>query len=199
MAVWHAGRALPAAFLERPMNAKYLWIAGLVAGLGLGFAVPAIRAQSAVDGGKRIIEGPTKKLIANGAAPAAKPVATPAELEAVRRALEARLLDVRKGSIENPAKAVIAAPAPPRVDAPKSVAEQPARDVVSRTAAILARHGFTTPPAKAAPPAAPANPKVVPGKVRWHASFADAASAAQRSGKPVLLFQMLGKLDDQFC
>jgi hypothetical protein len=50
-------------------------------------------------------------------------------------------------------------------------------------------------------PSTPAtsNPKVEPGKVRWHANFAAACTAAQNSGKPVLLFQMMGKLDEQFC
>jgi len=43
------------------------------------------------------------------------------------------------------------------------------------------------------------NPTVPAGKVRWHASFADAQGAAQRSGKPVLLFHMMGQLDRQFC
>jgi hypothetical protein len=43
------------------------------------------------------------------------------------------------------------------------------------------------------------NPKVAPGKVRWHTDFAAACEAARKSGKPVLLFQMMGKLDDQFC
>lgn len=43
------------------------------------------------------------------------------------------------------------------------------------------------------------NPKVEPGKVRWHKDFAAACQAAGKSGKPVLLFQMMGKLDDQFC
>lgn len=43
------------------------------------------------------------------------------------------------------------------------------------------------------------NPKVEPGKVRWHKTFADARAAAKTSGKPVLLFQMMGKLDDRFC
>jgi len=43
------------------------------------------------------------------------------------------------------------------------------------------------------------NPKVQPGKVHWHASFESACKAAKKSGKPVLLFQMMGKLDDQFC
>src|SRR5262249_37730989 len=43
------------------------------------------------------------------------------------------------------------------------------------------------------------NPKVPPGKVAWHANFNDASAAAKKSGKPVLLFQMMGKLDDKFC
>jgi hypothetical protein len=50
-----------------------------------------------------------------------------------------------------------------------------------------------------APAEADDNPAVEPGKVRWHASFADAQAAARRSGKPVLLFQMMGRLDRQFC
>ena len=48
-------------------------------------------------------------------------------------------------------------------------------------------------------PAADENPKVAPGKVQWHPTFAAACQAGQKSGKPVLLFQMMGKLDDQFC
>lgn len=43
------------------------------------------------------------------------------------------------------------------------------------------------------------NPKVEPGKVQWHGSFAAACQAAAKSGKPVLLFHMMGKLDDRFC
>jgi hypothetical protein len=43
------------------------------------------------------------------------------------------------------------------------------------------------------------NPKVKPGDVRWHPTFAKACEAARTSGKPVLLFHMMGKLDEQFC
>jgi len=43
------------------------------------------------------------------------------------------------------------------------------------------------------------NPKVEPGKVTWHQNFKDACASAKLSGKPVLLFQMMGKLDDRFC
>jgi hypothetical protein len=56
-------------------------------------------------------------------------------------------------------------------------------------------------PAAAADPAGDGfvNPKVEPGKVQWHADFAEACRASAQSGKPVLLFQMMGKLDEQFC
>jgi hypothetical protein len=43
------------------------------------------------------------------------------------------------------------------------------------------------------------NPRVSPGKVRWHPDFATACRAAAQSGKPVLLFQMMGRLDQKFC
>jgi hypothetical protein len=42
------------------------------------------------------------------------------------------------------------------------------------------------------------DPRVEPGKVKWHDSFADACAAAKKSGKPVLLFQMMGRLDHRF-
>ena len=37
------------------------------------------------------------------------------------------------------------------------------------------------------------------GKITWHNTFAKACAAAKQSGKPVLLFEMLGKLDEEFC
>ena len=38
-----------------------------------------------------------------------------------------------------------------------------------------------------------------PGLVRWHEDFDAAVRAARRSAKPVLLFQLLGELDQTFC
>jgi hypothetical protein len=49
------------------------------------------------------------------------------------------------------------------------------------------------------PPTLGAGAKVAPGLVRWHADFASACAAARASGKPVLLFQLLGQLDDELC
>jgi hypothetical protein len=56
-----------------------------------------------------------------------------------------------------------------------------------------------TVPGSASPASEFVNPKVEPGKVHWHKTFADACTAAKKSGKPVLLFQMMGKLDERFC
>ena len=77
---------------------------------------------------------------------------------------------------------------PPRVDRGKTIVIEPAVKAVVRNTAAPA-------------PAAPGfvNPKVQPGKVRWHESIAAASEAAKKSKKPVLLFQLMGKLDDQFC
>jgi hypothetical protein len=44
-----------------------------------------------------------------------------------------------------------------------------------------------------------ANPVVAAGKVTWHPTFEAACQASAKSGKPVFLFQMLGRLDQEFC
>jgi len=44
-----------------------------------------------------------------------------------------------------------------------------------------------------------AGERVAPGLVRWHDDFDAARAAAATSGRPVLLFQLLGRLDDEFC
>ncbi len=44
-----------------------------------------------------------------------------------------------------------------------------------------------------------ANPSVEPGKVHWHATTEMAFATAKLSKKPVLVFQMMGQLDQQFC
>ena len=38
-----------------------------------------------------------------------------------------------------------------------------------------------------------------PAVVRWHASYEEALAASRVSKKPVLLFQLLGRLDDALC
>jgi len=41
--------------------------------------------------------------------------------------------------------------------------------------------------------------RVRPGLVEWHSSHEAALEASSISGKPVLLFQLLGRLDEEFC
>jgi hypothetical protein len=79
------------------------------------------------------------------------------------------------------------ASAPPQADRGKCVIEHPAKDLLAALAEPKPVDGAFV------------NPKVAPGKVKWHADFAAACAAARKSNKPVLLFQMMGKLDEQFC
>ncbi|MFO0936276.1 MAG: hypothetical protein U0798_07160 [Gemmataceae bacterium] len=53
--------------------------------------------------------------------------------------------------------------------------------------------------AQSSPAKTEENPTVEPGKVKWHANLEAAIEASKKSGKPVFLFQMLGRLDKQFC
>ncbi len=39
---------------------------------------------------------------------------------------------------------------------------------------------------------------VTPGLVRWHRTLADACQAAAQSGKPLLVFHLMGSLDERF-
>ena len=42
------------------------------------------------------------------------------------------------------------------------------------------------------------NPDCEPGLVSWHVDFEAACAASGNSGKPVMLFQLLGRLDQRF-
>ncbi len=44
-----------------------------------------------------------------------------------------------------------------------------------------------------------ADDSVVPGWVQWHADLEEAKASAAISGKPVLVFQLLGRLDERLC
>ena len=127
---------------------------------------------------KARIERPVKEVVANTAPastpataprPTTKPTETPVD-QGDRRVAEALL------------KQFIT---------PKGRIERPAKAVVANAAPV---------PTPAPAPAATAdNPTVEPGKVKWHATLEDAQAAAKKSGKPVLLFQMMGYLDKKFC
>jgi hypothetical protein len=84
-------------------------------------------------------------------------------------------------------------------------AERPIADVTKMSverpvAAVLKRASLAVDkPAVATERPAFSNSAVKPGLVGWHSSFAEACKASRRTHKPVLLFQLLGKLDHQFC
>ena len=44
-----------------------------------------------------------------------------------------------------------------------------------------------------------AKTKTAAGKVQWHDDFNSACRASRETGKPVLLFQLMGQLDEVFC
>lgn len=48
-------------------------------------------------------------------------------------------------------------------------------------------------------PAPQVNKEVEPGTIRWHPNLDAALIAAKASHKPVLVFHMMGRLDQQFC
>jgi len=156
-------------------------LVGLYA-LGLPFvSTPSTQAQAPgqpprVDRGKTIvIEPAVKKVVAGHTSPAPPPPAGGVGFLTI----PVRPMDFGKsGVIEPLLKGVLA-----------GAGQQ--QQMFQIQAALAARQ-----------PAAPqgfVNPKVEPGKVKWHASFDEARAAAVKSKKPVLLFQMMGKLDDQFC
>jgi hypothetical protein len=72
-------------------------------------------------------------------------------------------------------------------DIRKSIVEMPLKEALQRS---MGRGPADLPVLEDAVPA---------GAVRWHPSFEHALAAAGTSRKPVLLFQLLGRLDEEFC
>lgn len=116
----------------------------------------------------------------------------------VALAATANAQDQGKGYIEGPTKHVVAvntasAPAVGPVVSPK-IPDVGKGSIEGPMKRLLAAQSATTPQAGPL-----VNPKVQPGTVAWHATFEAACAASRKSGKPVLLLQMMGKLDEQFC
>jgi hypothetical protein len=107
-----------------------------------------------------------------------------------------------KATIEKPTERILADKTAP-AQAPVNTTAAPMPPYITKTLVIekpaesLVRATSNTTPT--APSDKFVNPKVEPGKVKWHPNFATACKAAEQSGKPVLLFQMMGRLDDRFC
>ena len=76
-----------------------------------------------------------------------------------------------------------------------ATAQQRHADIGKRAVEQPIKRSLRGPKAPAAGHGAP----VAPGRVAWHRDFRTARTAARRSKKPVMLFQLLGRLDDRFC
>jgi hypothetical protein len=124
-----------------------------------------------------------------------------AQSDGSKRTVEMR--DMSKGRIEMPVKGLFL----DRFKAPVSKLEPavtaksvstPAKEVSSPAKEVSSPAKDV--PARAHKPALkPQQEKVAPGKVHWHRAIQTAMDASKQSGKPVLLFQMMGHLDDRFC
>lgn len=124
-----------------------------------------------------------------------------AQSDGSKRTVEMR--DMSKGRIEMPVKGLFL----DRFKAPVSKLEPavtaksvstPAKEVSSSAKDVSSPAKDV--PARAHKPALkPQQEKVAPGKVHWHRAIQTAMDASKQSGKPVLLFQMMGHLDDRFC
>ncbi|MFT5433625.1 MAG: hypothetical protein ACI9OJ_004331 [Myxococcota bacterium] len=82
------------------------------------------------------------------------------------------------------ASSVASAQSPPP-DAAKAVVEVPIKTNLQ-------------PPGPMAVPVPTLGETVLPGKVNWHADLGTAQRVSRASGKPILLFQLLGDLDTRF-
>lgn len=76
---------------------------------------------------------------------------------------------------------------PRRFDMSKTTIEGPSKVLLQESAPAEGK------------PSVSVNPKVMPGLVNWHSNYAAAVVASRQSKKPVLLFQMMGRLDEKFC
>ncbi len=121
-------------------------------------------------------------------------------------------VDVRKMAIERPIKSLLVNPGavPATLRYAPSVVPGAVRSSspLSRAIGASKRAGIITATAETAmAPAVPTDAKSVStvkstsltGLIAWRKDFNEARKASARSGKPVMLFQMMGRLDDRFC
>ncbi|MBX9951317.1 MAG: hypothetical protein K2Y39_19265 [Candidatus Obscuribacterales bacterium] len=112
-------------------------------------------------------------------------------------AQQVNVRDMSKGRIEMPVKSLFYEKfrAQPEAEpAPHAVFIKHNGTIKEKAAAPVKTLGNTQKPSFK-----PQQEKVEPGKIRWHKAIQTALDASKQSGKPVLLFQMMGRLDDRFC
>jgi hypothetical protein len=203
---------------------KWLGLAGLAGLAVIGLSVTPAGSQPPPnrrpDRGKNdVIEPSIKEIVAKMAAPVPPPSPRPSDVgkslviePAVKQILAKNSTPVPpappppvinlvtpNGNTPNAPRFNI-----PRLDVGKGGVIEPQMKQFVQVASTPAQFGaaqFVAAPAPVAPEAPKdfVNPKVEPGLVKWHKSFEEAQAAAAKTKKPVLVFQLMGKLDDQFC
>ena len=156
-----------------------------------GFSFSSSHAQ---DQSKRIVEAPVESLVGK---PSPKPVAkkTPLDAESLEKIMS---LLVQRTKKDNKATKRDR-------DFSKSIAEFPMEDLVHNLPKVeladsrkfrvenklenVVRRSNDT---------AQDNPKCEPGLIKWHESPSAAKASSLKTGKPVLLFTLLGNLDETF-
>lgn len=123
-------------------------------------------------------------------------VPAPAQ-DAGKRAAEAPLEELVEDLVEESAGSSLTSDV--RKTAAEGGVERLLRDARSGASETGRSQDGPAQPAGADGPADAENPYVLPGKVRWHDAVANARHAAGITGKPVLVFQLLGRLDQEFC
>ena len=181
-------------------------------------------APPRADRGKLAIENPLKELVArSGSDASTRPVGSATATSTRVPPAEPAAVDVPQTPAAAAAPAAAASPvarndaAPPKrrpPDVGKFSIESPVKALVASGDVQEALAGLADAPVEAtraaAQPASTAelsavsdvqttdNPAVPPGLVRWHPDLPAARAAADATGKPVLLFQMIGRLDQRF-
>lgn len=182
------------------------WTLVAAAALAAGPA-PALPqdASSTPDLSKRLVERPLKEALKETLERSAGSVPDPAPTPelVLLRGVDLQP-DVSKFGVERPLKQalrdaqgspLVERPGPlPFADAAR-LQDRLSKDVIELPLKVALRRSTGAGPVDLPP----LENGVEPGKVAWHGSFEEALGAAAQSGKPVLLFQLLGRLDDEFC
>lgn len=108
--------------------------------------------------------------------------------------------DVGKEMIESPVKIMLRKSSAPVQVTGRSNPPDVSKMRIERSAKLLIRNS-STPALKSSVKRHSIAKKnyVKPGLVKWHQDLGAARRASKKSGKPLLVFHMMGRLDDRFC
>ena len=195
------GKVKPNPALSKPLVLPTIAALYMVANTNLWSPVsaqtinnPPIKSTRRMDMSKSAIEIPLKRLIKSENTP-----------------LAPRIPDISKMRIEAPVKSMMSPAAAPDLfktmetrallnlsDKPDDVTPKDI-SVQTKLKTTVSKDGAETGAITHAPAVVAPMAKVKPGLVNWHKDITDATNHSAKSGKPVLVFHMMGSMDDRFC